>query len=92
MTKRSTGNMTKLRRGTQELLQRRGMVADPGPQPPMTGGPGTLGGEPGPRTGDAAFSHGGRRSFAVPAMLGGSAHHAELPGHRHRGAEKHSAH
>ncbi|KQV18795.1 MULTISPECIES: hypothetical protein [unclassified Kitasatospora] len=91
MTKRSTGKMTKLRRGTQELLQRRGMVADPGPQPPMMAGH-AMGADSGPRLGDAAFSHGGRRSFAAPAMQGGPAHHAELPGHRHRGAEKHSAH
>lgn len=92
MAKRSTGKMTKLRRGTQELLERRGMVANPGPQPPVLGGPGAMGGQSGPQFGDTAFSHGGRRSFDVPAVLSGPAHHPELPGHRHRGAEKHSAH
>ncbi|BFV58483.1 hypothetical protein KCMC57_up35870 [Kitasatospora sp. CMC57] len=92
MTTRSTGKMTKLRRGTQELLQRRGMLADPGPQPPVVGGHRAVGADSGSRRGDATFAHGGRRSFTVPAMLGGPAHHAELPGHRHRGAEKHSAH
>jgi hypothetical protein len=92
MTKRSTGKMTKLRRGTQELLQRRGMMVDPGPQPPRTGGHGVMGTDSGARSGDDAFSHGGRRRFTAPATLGGAAHHAELPGHRHRGAEKHSAH
>ncbi|MER5862155.1 hypothetical protein [Kitasatospora sp. NPDC002040] len=92
MTQQSTGKMTKLRRGTQELLERRAMVADPGPQPPVTGGSAMAGGPAGPHFGDTAFSHGGRRSFSAPAMAGGPAHHAELPGHRHRGAEKHSAH
>ncbi|MFJ8040567.1 hypothetical protein ACIRBX_08705 [Kitasatospora sp. NPDC096147] len=92
MTKRSTGMMTKLRTGTQELLQRRTMAADPGMRPPMTGGTGMTGDASAPHFGDAVFSHGGRRSMATPAMAAGPAHHAELPGHRHRGAEKHSAH
>ncbi|MFI5533592.1 hypothetical protein ACIA8O_34160 [Kitasatospora sp. NPDC051853] len=92
MTKRSTGSMTKLRTGMQEMLQRRSMTADPGMRPPMTGGGGAAGGSSAPHFGDAVFSHGGRRAFAAPAMASGPAHHAELPGHRHRGAEKHSAH
>ncbi|MGK4581593.1 hypothetical protein [Kitasatospora sp. HPMI-4] len=91
MTRQPTGKMTRLRRGTQELLERRGMAANPGGLPPVlgTGGPKTT--QPAPYFGDAVFSHGGRRT-ASATPLAGTAHHAELPGHRHRGAEKHSAH
>ncbi|MER5640363.1 hypothetical protein ABT095_25875 [Kitasatospora sp. NPDC002227] len=92
MTKRSTGKMTKLRRGTQDLLERRGMAAQPGTMPPErhTDTVKAAGGSP--YLGDVAFSHGGRRAFGSVTKLSGPAHHAELPGHRHRGAEKHSAH
>jgi len=91
MTKRSMGKMTKLQRGTQDLLERRGMAADPGPLAPQLHTDGPRAGQSGPYFGDALFSHGGRRS-AAPTPAAGPAHHAELPGHRHRGAEKHSAH
>ncbi|MGW6919182.1 hypothetical protein ACWGB8_36010 [Kitasatospora sp. NPDC054939] len=90
MTKRTTGSTGKLRRGTQELLERRGMAASPKSVPP-----GPVGSAPpsagGSRSGQSPFRHGGRDSgtAAVPAA---PAMHAELKGHRHRGAEKHSAH
>ncbi|MDH6124546.1 hypothetical protein [Kitasatospora sp. GP82] len=92
MTKRSTSKMTGLRRGTQELLERRGMAANPSGLPPVLNAGGPKGAEGGPHFGDASFSHGGRRAFGMATPLSGPARHAELPGHRHRGAEKHSAH
>ncbi|MFC9325022.1 hypothetical protein [Kitasatospora sp. NPDC057015] len=91
MTKQSSARMSKLQRGTQELLERRGMAATPRPlgPAPLTKAPPAGGG----RTsfGDAAFRHGGREGSAM-SMQSAPAMHAELKGHRHRGAEKHSAH
>ncbi|MFD9123840.1 hypothetical protein [Kitasatospora sp. NPDC059571] len=92
MAKRSTGKMTKLRRGTQDLLERRGMTTDPGPLAPQLHTDGPAAARSGPYFGDAEFSHGGRRTATGGSPLNGVAHHVELPGHRHRGAEKHSAH
>ncbi|MFI1519444.1 hypothetical protein [Kitasatospora cineracea] len=100
MTKRSTDRMTVLR-GTQEVLAHRGMAADPaGVSPPPP--PGTAPAPPppgtapatrtGPHYGDAVFSHGGRRMPAAAGPADGPATHTDLPGHRHRGAERHSAH
>ncbi|MFE7559021.1 hypothetical protein [Kitasatospora sp. NPDC057500] len=91
MTKRTAGSPSRLRSGAQELLERRGMATTPDtllprlrtatPQP--AAGAGTAGG--------ASFRHGGRdAATAVPHSA--PAQHAELKGHRHRGAEKHSAH
>ncbi|AUG78170.1 hypothetical protein CFP65_3374 [Kitasatospora sp. MMS16-BH015] len=92
MTMRSTGKMIKLRRGTQDLLERRGMAANPGMLPPERHTDGIKAAGSAPYLGDIAFTHGGRRAVGSATPLTGSAHHAELPGHRHRGAEKHSAH
>ncbi|MDH6132551.1 hypothetical protein P3T37_001936 [Kitasatospora sp. MAA4] len=103
MTKRPTLKMTKLRRGTQELLEGRGMMAavsggKPGDFGPVLHGgphgaaaPATTGGYAA-LTAGAAFSHGGHGLPAGPAMAGALPAHAELKGHRHRGAEHHSAH
>jgi hypothetical protein len=93
MAKLSTDKMTRLRRGTQELLERRGMTTNPAPLAPQlhTDGPAAAGRRS--YFGDEAFGHGGRRTAAAAAgPLDGVAHHVELPGHRHRGAERHSAH
>ncbi|MFG2903898.1 hypothetical protein ACGF13_02345 [Kitasatospora sp. NPDC048286] len=90
MTKRMPGSTAKFRQGTQELLERRGMASPPtrlAPEPSagaMTHAAAGFGA-------GGAFRHGGRDApgttmHATPAM------HAELKGHRHRGAEKHSAH
>ncbi|MEV0536559.1 hypothetical protein [Kitasatospora sp. NPDC050463] len=89
MTKRTPSSTDKLRRGTQDLLERRGMVTSPGPLPPKLGGRA-------PRAAagfgsGGAFRHGGQDS-GTAAMHSAPALHAELKGHRHRGAEKHSAH
>ncbi|GAA2744890.1 hypothetical protein [Kitasatospora cinereorecta] len=92
MTKRSTGKMTKLRQGTQEVLERRTMAATPGPLAPQLHTDGPAAARSAPYFGDAQFSHGGRRVAMTGGPLGGPASHVELPGHRHRGAEKHSAH
>ncbi|GAA2232259.1 MULTISPECIES: hypothetical protein [Kitasatospora] len=92
MTKQPSGKMTRLRRGTQELLERRGMAANPRGLPPVLGAGTPKATQSGAHFGDAVFSHGGRRAADSAGPLQGSAHHAELPGHRHRGAEKHSAH
>ncbi|MDH6578961.1 hypothetical protein [Kitasatospora sp. MAP5-34] len=89
MTKRPT---TKLRRGTQEILERRSMAASPDQLTPTLHTDGPKAAQAGGYVGDVAFSHGGRRAFGMPTPLAGPAHHAELPGHRHRGAEQHSAH
>ncbi|MFE6744866.1 hypothetical protein ACFVGM_03355 [Kitasatospora purpeofusca] len=87
MTKQTAGSPLKLRRGTQELLERRGMATMPIALPPRPGG--TARAAAGSTS--AAFRHGGRDSAtAVPHSA--PAQHAELKGHRHRGAEKHSAH
>ncbi len=90
-TARSPGATSRLRRGTQELLERRGMAAAPrvlGPAP-RTGTPPS--GTGGTHIGDTAFRHGGRDTGSA-APHPAPATHAELKGHRHRGAEKHSAH
>ncbi|WP_441245362.1 hypothetical protein [Kitasatospora sp. McL0602] len=92
MTKRSTGRMQQLRRGTQEILERRSMAASPGALPPDLHTDTLKAAGRTPYAGDIAFTHGGRRALGSATPMTGSAHHAELPGHRHRGAEKHSAH
>ncbi|MFE9421757.1 hypothetical protein ACFYNO_02210 [Kitasatospora sp. NPDC006697] len=89
----------RLRRGTQDLLERRGMMSAPddrprpvGPflhtQPPAaakgTGGYAAL-------AGTGPFGRAGR-SGEERAHTGDRPAHAELKGHRHRGAEHHSAH
>ncbi|GLW53928.1 hypothetical protein [Kitasatospora phosalacinea] len=94
MTERSTDRTAMLRRGTEELLAERGMMAEPvalAPQLPTGTGtaPDT---RSGPHHGDAVFSHGGRRTPETAGPTAGPATHTELPGHRHRGAERHSAH
>ncbi|MFB7944531.1 hypothetical protein ACFC6L_06375 [Kitasatospora phosalacinea] len=92
MTERSTDRTAVLRRGTEELLAERGMMAEPvalAPQPRTDTAPGT---RTGPHYGDAVFSHGGRRMPEAAGPTAGPATHTELPGHRHRGAERHSAH
>ncbi|WP_327678405.1 hypothetical protein [Kitasatospora sp. NBC_00458] len=90
MTKRTPGSTHKLRRGTQELLERRGMEMSPTTLPPRlsTGAPA---GATGGYGAGAAFRHGGRDA-PTGSMHSAPAMHAELKGHRHRGAEKHSAH
>ncbi|WP_406091686.1 hypothetical protein [Kitasatospora purpeofusca] len=87
MTEQTAGSPHKLRRGTQELLERRGMATTPIMLPPRPAGTARA------ATGSAsaAFRHGGRDS-ATTVPHSAPAHHAELKGHRHRGAEKHSAH
>ncbi|MCX4749683.1 hypothetical protein OG455_29925 [Kitasatospora sp. NBC_01287] len=109
MTKRPTGKKTtgkktslKLRRGTQELLERRGMATGSGGAPGTVGpvlhaGPGGGAAAAGygsyaALTGEAPFSHGGRRGPEERALTGAMPGHSELKGHRHRGAERHSAH
>ncbi|MER7702065.1 hypothetical protein ABTX81_04065 [Kitasatospora sp. NPDC097605] len=92
MTKRTAGSSPRLRSGTQELLERRGMATTPDTLPPRlrTGTPSVAGTGDG-SAGAAAFRHGGRDA-ASAAPHSAPAQHAELKGHRHRGAEKHSAH
>ncbi|MEU1286432.1 hypothetical protein [Kitasatospora sp. NPDC005856] len=90
MTKLMLGSTAKLRQGTQELLERRGMASPPARLAPMSSA-GVLSHAAAGRGADESFRHGGRDApgatmHAAPAM------HAELKGHRHRGAEKHSAH
>ncbi|MGF1426198.1 hypothetical protein [Kitasatospora sp. LaBMicrA B282] len=104
MTKRPTAKAgSKLRRGTQDLLERRGMASrvsgKPRPFGPLlhtgtgAGGPAPAGyGTYAALAGEAPFSHGGRRAPEERAHAGALPAHAELKGHRHRGAEKHSAH
>jgi hypothetical protein len=91
MTKQSPGKMSKLQRGTQELLERRGMAATPRPLGPMLPAGAPPSSMAGMHYGDTSFRHGGREGGAA-AMQSAPAMHAELKGHRHRGAEKHSAH
>ncbi|MFD8707564.1 hypothetical protein ACFV1W_34110 [Kitasatospora sp. NPDC059648] len=89
MTKHTAGSTAKFRQGAQDLLDRRGMASTPnrlGPKPRaglVTAGAG--------RTHGDAFRHIGRDAtssgvHSAPPVQG------ELKGHRHRGAEKHSAH
>ncbi|MEV4562069.1 hypothetical protein AB0K51_34555 [Kitasatospora sp. NPDC049285] len=92
MTKRSTDKMTRLRKGTQEVLENRTMAADPMPLAPQRHTDTALAAGTGRYFGDAVFSHGGRRTPAMAGPADGPAAHTELPGHRHRGAERHSAH
>ncbi|BAJ29342.1 hypothetical protein KSE_35360 [Kitasatospora setae KM-6054] len=84
--------MTRLRQGTQELLEHRGMAADPAALAPRTHTDNAFAARTGPYYGDAVFSHGGRRMPATAGPADGPAAHTDLPGHRHRGAERHSAH
>ncbi|GLW70070.1 hypothetical protein Kpho02_23690 [Kitasatospora phosalacinea] len=92
MTERSTDRTAMLRRGTEELLAERGMVTAPVARAPQLGTDTDLGTRTGPHYGDAVFSHGGRRAPEAAGPAAGPATHTELPGHRHRGAERHSAH
>ncbi|GAA1224873.1 hypothetical protein GCM10009665_13880 [Kitasatospora nipponensis] len=103
MTKRPTGKPSaKLRRGTQELLERRGMAAGVGGRPrafgpvlhtATKGGTGVAThGTYAALTGMDTFSHGGRRLPEERALTGALPAHTELKGHRHRGAEQHSKH
>jgi len=92
MTERSTDRTAMLRRSGEELLAERGMAAEPvalAPQPHPETAPETRGG---PHYVDAVFSHGGRRTPGTAGPTAGPATHTDLPGHRHRGAERHSAH
>ncbi|MFE6056688.1 hypothetical protein ACFQ6N_38605 [Kitasatospora sp. NPDC056446] len=89
MTKRTPGSTAQLRQGTQELLARRGMASPPSRFAPTPGGA-TASPSAGHGTGEA-FRHGGRDT-PTAGMRAAPAMHAELKGHRHRGAEKHSAH
>ncbi|PYC87714.1 hypothetical protein C7C46_02900 [Streptomyces tateyamensis] len=102
MTRRAAPG-SKLRRGTQDLLERRGMMTTTGGQRPV--GPvlhTTAAAGPAARpagygsyaalAGAAPFAHGGRRAPEERAHTGIAPGHAELKGHRHRGAEHHSAH
>ncbi|MFI2607341.1 hypothetical protein [Kitasatospora sp. NPDC018619] len=90
MAERTPGGAARLRQGTQELLERRGMASPPVRLAPTRGT-----GAPSPAaTGSGAggaFRHGGREAPAA-TVHGAPATHVELKGHRHRGAEKHSAH
>ncbi|MET8542510.1 hypothetical protein ABZW03_17915 [Kitasatospora sp. NPDC004799] len=90
MTKRLPGSTAKLRQGTQELLERRGMASPPTRLAPMPS-IGTMSGAAAGRGAGEAFRHGGR-DVPGATMHAAPAVHAELKGHRHRGAEKHSAH
>ncbi|MFJ1752890.1 hypothetical protein [Kitasatospora sp. NPDC088134] len=92
MTELPTDRTAMFRRGAQELLDSRAMETDPAglAPPPQHGGMEETRG--GPHFGDAAFSHGGRRAPTASGPADGPAVHTELPGHRHRGAERHSAH
>ncbi|MFI6153075.1 hypothetical protein ACIBCA_10310 [Kitasatospora sp. NPDC051170] len=90
MTRRSPGSTAQLRQGTQDLLQRRGMESTPSRLGPQPGAGVTAAASAGPGGADA-FRHGGRDA-AGSVMHAAPAMHAELKGHRHRGAEKHSAH
>ncbi|KDN84500.1 hypothetical protein [Kitasatospora cheerisanensis] len=92
MTERSTGRTTRLRNGSQEVLQSRTMEADPAPLAPQLHTDTAHAAQSGGYPGDVAFSHGGRREPAMAGPADGAAAHTELPGHRHRGAERHSAH
>ncbi|MFJ6617231.1 hypothetical protein ACIQOW_06550 [Kitasatospora sp. NPDC091335] len=90
MTKHVPSGAAKLRQGAQELLERRGMASPPARLAP-TPGAGAASRAAAGYGADETFRHGGRDApgttmHAAPAM------HAELKGHRHRGAEKHSAH
>ncbi|MFJ9695804.1 hypothetical protein [Kitasatospora sp. NPDC101183] len=90
MTRRSPGSTAQLRQGTQDLLERRGMATDPGMLGPQPGAGIAARAAAGPSGADA-FRHGGRDA-ATTVMHAAPSMHAELKGHRHRGAEKHSAH
>ncbi|MFE0460361.1 hypothetical protein ACFW1A_14050 [Kitasatospora sp. NPDC058965] len=99
MTRRATPS-SKLRRGTQDLLERRGMMTNSGGQRPVgpvlhtrTGTGGTAAhGSYAALAGADPFAHGGRGGPEERARTGALPAHAELKGHRHRGAERHSAH
>ncbi|WP_316522834.1 hypothetical protein [Kitasatospora brasiliensis] len=90
MTKGTTGGTAKLRRGTQELLERRGMANPPTRLAPKPSVAAMASGTAGYGAGET-FRHGGR-DVPGTTLHGAPATHAELKGHRHRGAEKHSAH
>lgn len=90
MTKRLPGGAAKLRQGAEELLERRGMANPPTRLAPTPGAGSTSLAAAGHGAGEA-FRHGGRDA-PVATVHAAPATHAELKGHRHRGAEKHSAH
>ncbi|MBV2154710.1 hypothetical protein [Kitasatospora sp. SUK 42] len=90
MTKRTHGSTARFRQGAEELLERRGMASTPSRLGPKPAAGAVSFSAAGNASGDA-FRHGGRDA-AASAMRTTPAMHAELKGHRHRGAEKHSAH
>ncbi|MFF0293209.1 hypothetical protein ACFYS8_11115 [Kitasatospora sp. NPDC004615] len=92
MTKQPTDGMIRLREGSHQVLQDRTMEADPAPLAPQLHTDTTRAAETAGYPGDAVFSHGGRRTPATAGPADGPAAHTELPGHRHRGAERHSEH
>ncbi|MGW4806294.1 hypothetical protein [Kitasatospora sp. NPDC004272] len=92
MTERSTDRTAVLRRSGEELLAERGMAAEPVALAPQMHGAAAPESRSGPHYVDAVYSHGGRRMPETAGPSGGPAAHPDLPGHRHRGAERHSAH
>ncbi|MFF2627726.1 hypothetical protein [Kitasatospora sp. CB02891] len=92
MTKRSTDTTSRLRRGSEQVLEHRTMEADPAPLAPQLHTDTARAADTGGYPGDVEFSHGGRRTPEAAGPADGPAAHTELPGHRHRGAERHSEH
>ena len=76
----------------EDFLHNRGLTASSVSASPIVtpGGAPSLGPAPGP-TGPG-FTHRTRGWGAGPASVPSAAMHSEQPGHRHRGAERHSAH
>ncbi|MEU3570383.1 hypothetical protein AB0E96_18460 [Kitasatospora sp. NPDC036755] len=90
MTRRIPGSAARFRQGAEELLERRGMASPPTRLAPKPSAGATSHAAAGGGLGEA-FRHGGRDAPGA-TMRTAPAMHAELKGHRHRGAEKHSAH
>ncbi|MCC9308984.1 hypothetical protein LN042_18130 [Kitasatospora sp. RB6PN24] len=98
MTKRPKPG-SRLRQGTQALLERRGMMAAAPGGKPRPIGPELHTQLSAAQSKTAAYGsyaalagQGGRRVPEERAHTGSRPGHAELKGHRHRGAERHSAH
>ncbi|MFC1420740.1 hypothetical protein [Streptacidiphilus cavernicola] len=93
MTRQTTSQPSpRQQRQAEDFLHDRGLLGPTASMPPLPAA-GSLGtGRDAAAPAAAAFAHRGMGAASVRPLVSAEAAHAEQPGHRHRGAERHSAH